>query len=168
VLKLCEDQATENLDRALLASWQAPDLLGIGVAVCDASGRLLIANQTAIDVLRAQDGLRLSSDGRICESEEGAHMVTDIVRRCAIEFRSAQKAADGCVSINIRRTSGKAPLTLLARPFRPPATRGSASMTLIILLNSTRRREEAGIGPLMRFAGSEDSVGNRTYREDLQ
>jgi hypothetical protein len=168
VLKLREEQATEKLNRALLAGWQAPDLLGIGVIVCDASRRLLIANQTALDVLHAQDGLGLSSDGRLCESDEGAHLVTNLLRCCATEPHSTQRPANGCLSVNVPRKSGKTPLFLLARPFRPPATEGPASMTLIILVSAPLATEENRIGSLLRLVGCEDSVGNRVYREGLQ
>jgi len=169
VLKLREDQSTEELNRALLAGWQAPDLLGIGVIVCDASSRLLIANKTALDILRPQDGLLLSSDGRLCGSEECAPLVTDIVRRCANEIPSTDKHANGCLSLHVRRTSGKTPITLLARPFRPPASEGPASMALVLLLNSTLLavEEEDGLAPLLRPVGV-DSVGKQVYGKGLQ
>jgi hypothetical protein len=167
VLKQREDQSTEKLNRALLAGWQAPDLLGIGVIVCDASSRLLIANQTARNILRAQDGLHLSADGRLCESDEG-HRVRDIVRRCANESPTARKPGNGCLSLSVRRTSGEAPLRLLARSFRPPTSEGATAMTLVLLLNLPLATEENGIGPLLRLVGCEDSVGHRSYREGLQ
>ena len=166
-MTLREEQSNEKLNRALLAGWQAPDLLGIGVLVCDASSRLLIANQTALDILRAQDGLQLSSDGRLCAPNEDAHQLTETVRRCASDKSSMYKTASACFALSIHRTSGKAPLTLLARPFRPPATEGPTSMTLVLLLNPPAA-EEDGIGSLLRLVGCEDSMGSRVHRDGLQ
>jgi len=168
VLRLREDQSTEGLNRALLAGWQAPDLLGIGVIVCDASSRLLIANKTALDILRLQDGLLLSSDGRLCGSEEGAQLVTDIVRRCANEIPTTEKHSNGCFSLKVRTTSGKTPITLLARPFRPPASEGTTSMALVLLLNSSLAGErDDGLAPLLRLLGL-DPLNKQMYGESLQ
>jgi hypothetical protein len=130
-------RSTANQNSALLAGWQAPDLLGIGVIVCDASSRLLIANETALDILHAQDGLRLSSDGRLCESPEGDQFLADLVQRAA-GSESAHNLAGDSISVAVRRSSGKKPLTLVVRSFRPmPVESSEQPMALVLLLEST-------------------------------
>jgi hypothetical protein len=129
--------STADQNSALLAGWQAPDLLGIGVIVCDSSSRLLIANETALDILHAQDGLQLSCDGHLCESPEGAQTLADMVRRAA-ESESARNPAGNGAPIAVRRSSGKRPLTMLVHSFRPLSVESAQSqMALVLLLESS-------------------------------
>ena len=115
-------KSTATPDRALLAGWQAPDLLGIGVVVCDARGQVLLANETAHDVLRTQDGLQLI-DGKLRESEEGASALADLVEQAASnEF---VPHAHDCLALAVRRISGGTSLTLLIRRFQPASIEGS-------------------------------------------
>jgi hypothetical protein len=155
--------------RALLAGWQAPDLLGIGVVVCDASCQMLIANQTALDILAARDGLWLNSDGRLLETDKASQILEDVVERCSRAASSADKMGRGCFSVTVRRASAQKPLTLLARPFRPAARAGSSSMTLLLLLDFPHAIEGDGIGPLLRFVTASDNWGGSLpYREGVQ
>jgi hypothetical protein len=66
MLALPEKTSTVNLADLLLAAFQGPALMGIAVMVCDASGRLLLANQIARDILTLGDGLRVDSENLIC------------------------------------------------------------------------------------------------------
>jgi hypothetical protein len=145
--KLRDHRSTADRNRALLAGWQAPDLLGIGVIVCHASGQLVIANQTAQDILHARDGLQLSADGRLCESQEGAQELADIVRQRAAQLSWVHRDASDCASIVVHRTSGKAPLTLLVRSFCPPSIANpEQSLALVLVLDSSLAGKADGIG----------------------
>ena len=167
-MKTGKDTSTEK-HRALLAGWQAPDLLGIGVVVCDASCQMLIANQTALDIMAARDGVWLNSDGRLLETDEESQILEDVVERCSSASSSAGKVGRRCFSATVRRASGLRPLTLLARPFRPSASAGSNSMTLLLLLDFPHAIEEDGIGPLMRLVTASDNWGGSLpYREGVQ
>ena len=162
-----EDNSTEK-HRALLAGWQAPDLLGIGVVVCDASCQMLIANQTALDTLGARDGLCLNSEGRLLETDEASRILVDVVGRCSRTSKAAGLPSRGCFSVKVSRTSGRTPLTLLARPFRSTATVTSSAMTLLLLLDFPHELEEDGITPLLRLVSmSENWGGSRTYHEGV-
>jgi hypothetical protein len=136
-------KSTTTPDRALLAGWQAPDLLGIGVVVCDAFGQVLLANETAHDVLRAQDGLQLV-DGKLCESEEGACALTDLVEHAA-RSESLPHAQD-CLPLAVPRISGGNPLTVLVRHFQPASVEGSGQpMALVLILNSHNQKSSGAV-----------------------
>lgn len=136
-------KSTATPDRALLAGWQAPDLLGIGVVVCDAFGQVLLANETAHDVLRAHDGLQLI-DGKLCESEEGACALADLVEHAAnSEF--APHVQDR-LPLAVRRVSGGTPLTLLVRRFQPASVEGPGRpMALVLILDSLNHKSSGAV-----------------------
>jgi hypothetical protein len=164
-VKTNEDHSPEKLDRALLAGWQAPDLLGIGVVVCDASCQMLIANQTAIDILTARDGLCLSPEGQLLATDAGVQPVADLVDRCTGPAASARGRV--CFSAKISRASGRMPLTLLARPFHSKK-KDSGAMTLLLLLDFPHAAETDGIAPLLRLLGASQSWRqNPEYREGV-
>jgi len=159
------DRSPEKLERALLAGWQAPDLLGIGVVVCDASCQMLIANQTAVDILAARDGLCLSPEGQLLATDRGVQPVADLVHRCT---GSAAASTRGRVfSAKISRASGRMPLTLLARPFRSKE-KGAGAMTLLLLLDFPHAVEADGITPLLRLLSASQSWRQSPdYREGV-
>jgi len=166
-VKSGEDISTEK-QRALLAGWQAPDLLGIGVAVCDASCRMLIANQTFLDILSTRDGLCLNSEGRLLETDEASQILTDVVKRCSRVPKRGAMPGRGCFSAKVRRTSGGTPLTLLARPFPSSTTAGPSSMTLLLLLDVAHAIEEEGVAPLLRLVSTSENWGESyNYREGV-
>lgn len=134
-------KSTATPDRALLAGWQAPDLLGIGVVVCDAFGQVLLANETAHDVLRAQDGLQLM-DGKLCESEEGAYALADLVEHAANS--EVVPHAQDCLPLAVRRISGGTPLTLLVRRFQPASVEGSGQPMALVLILDSRNQKSFG------------------------
>jgi hypothetical protein len=164
VVKSGEDISAEK-QRALLAGWQAPDLLGIGVVVCDASCQMLIANQTALDILSARDGLYLTSEGRLFETDETSQILVDVVSRCSRASNTVGMPIRGCFSVAVCRSSGRTPLTVLARPFQSAATVGSNSKILLLLLDFPHVIEDDGIRPLLRlvsaFGNWEENHSNR-------
>jgi hypothetical protein len=155
-VKTNEDHSPEKVDRALLAGWQAPDLLGIGVVVCDASCQMLIANQTAIDILAARDGLCLSPEGQLLATDARVQSVEDLVHRCTYPAGSVPARGRACFSAKISRSSGRMPLTLLARPFRS-AQQNAGAMTLLLLLDFPHTVEADGIAPLLRLLSASQS-----------
>ena len=167
-MKIRKDHSAESLDRALLAGWHAPDLLGIGVVVCDASCRMLIANQTALDILAARDGLCLNSDGQLLSTDEAVQTVADLVCRCSNGGVSARVTDRGCLSLAVHRSSGRAALTLLARPFRSTNT-GPGTMTLLLILDFPQTTSENGVSPLLRLLTTSRGLRDgHHYREGVQ
>lgn len=167
-MKTNENHSPEKLDRALLAGWQAPDLLGIGVVVCDASCQMLIANQTAIDILSARDGLCLTPGGQLLATDTGVQPVADLVHRCTSSAASASARGRVSFSAKISRASGRMPLTLLARPFRS-TKKDAGAMTLLLLLDFPHAAEADGIAPLLRLLSASQSwTQSPEYHEGVQ
>jgi hypothetical protein len=167
-VKIRKDHSAESLDRALLAGWHAPDLLGIGVVVCDASCRMLIANQTALDILAARDGLCLNSDGQLLSTDEAAQTVADLVCRCSNGSASTRVTGRGCLSLTVHRSSGRSALTLLARPFRSTNTRPEA-MTLLLILDFPQTTAKDGVAPLLHLLTTSRGLRDgHNYREGVQ
>jgi hypothetical protein len=135
--------SSATLNRALLAGWQAPDMLGIGVMVCDASCRVLIANETARRILRGRDGLHLSADGLLCEVGHGGGLFAEVVRKCAeAGTKTHQPESDSAVVI--RETVGKPEIELRVRSFRIAG--GKGTMALVVLLESNSAKPADALG----------------------
>lgn len=92
----------------LAAGFEALDLLKIGVVVCDPSGRVLTANQTAEKILDDPDGLERSADGVLVTKLEGPCVLRDAIAQTA-----APNSRDRVLAV--RRPSGKRPFTLFLR-----------------------------------------------------
>lgn len=97
------------------ASFEALDLLGIGVMVCAGSGRMLFANETADTVLITRDGIEVDSKGIIRATQACDPSLNEVIEQVA--RGSAERAGQGLdAAVAIRRASGKRALTLLVRP----------------------------------------------------
>lgn len=134
--------SSATLNRALLAGWQAPDVLGIGVMVCDASCRVLIANETARRILRGRDGLHLSPDGLLCDAGQGRGLLAEAVRKCA-EAKTQTPDSAGDSAVVIREKVGKSEIELRVRSFRVQGRQ--AAMALIVLLEPHTPADAVGI-----------------------
>lgn len=151
------DRSDASATRILLAGWQAPDLLGMGVMVCDASGRIWLANQTAQDLLKTGDGVELSLEGRVCESDRRRHKLADTIRNVALMVPTASRRENGSSAIVIRR-SRTSPLTLLISPFRGAPTRNPSQSLILLLVLGEGAAADAdicGIERLYRLTPSE-------------
>ncbi len=98
----------------LMAGFEALDLVNIGVVVADVAGRLLLANQTAEQVLDARDGISLSPRGTLRASGACEAALSALLRQFA---SPGLRAVEACGTVlAVQRSSGKRPLTLLVRP----------------------------------------------------
>jgi DNA-binding CsgD family transcriptional regulator len=122
----------------LLAGFQALDLLGIGLVVCNASGQLLVANQTAEGILDSRDGLELDSDGVLCAVRPCNPSLQEHVQRAAGVWGEIESGAND-IAVAVRRDSGRRALTLLIRTATGESTGSSQSMqagALVLILDS--------------------------------
>src|SRR5215470_1432453 len=116
---------------------------------------MLIANQTAVDILAARDGLCLSPEGQLLATDRGGQPVADLVHRCT-GSAAAASTRGRVFSAKISRASGRMPLTLLARPFRS-TKKDAGAMTLLLLLDFPHAVEADGITPLLRLLSASQS-----------
>jgi DNA-binding CsgD family transcriptional regulator len=95
------------------ASFQALDLLNIGLIVCNASGQMLFANQTAETILQSKDGLKISSDGILCATKDAGSPLREIIQEVANTISGTNGTRD--VAVAVGRGPGRRALTLLIR-----------------------------------------------------
>jgi len=113
----------------LAAGFEALDLLGIGFVVCGADGQLLVINQTAERIVKANDGLEVDSDGRLRTTVECDPPFGELLQRVA------EARGEGEVALAVRRSSAKRPLTLLLRSSKGhPQGAGSVSPAALVLI----------------------------------
>jgi DNA-binding CsgD family transcriptional regulator len=98
----------------LVAGFEALDLVNIGVVVADVSGRLLLANQVAQQVLKARDGISITPRGVLQASGACGTAFSALLRQFATPGPRGMEG--GGTVLAVRRSSGKRPLTLLVRP----------------------------------------------------
>jgi DNA-binding CsgD family transcriptional regulator len=126
------DAAVNHL---LAAGFEALALLNIGLLVCGSSGELLVANETAEQVLRAGDGLALDAEGVVCATEDSRGSLGEIIRQVAETSRTGETGS-GDRAIAVQRPSGKRALTLFVRAVNAktePPVAGKAAVLVMIL-----------------------------------
>jgi DNA-binding CsgD family transcriptional regulator len=158
-----DDCSTTNLGRVLQAGLQAPDLLGIGVILCNAFGQLLMANSTAHDLLKARDGLEINPDGLLCGYYSGGKQVSDLVRQAAKPAPAVDLPNINAV-VSVSRSSGERALTILIRSVRGTYVRGrrTAPKVLVVVLNPSLGVEvdEGELNLLYGFTSAEARLAN--------
>jgi DNA-binding CsgD family transcriptional regulator len=134
----------------LMAGFEALDLVNIGVVVADVAGRLLLANQTAEQVLDARDGISLS---------EAA--LSALLR----QFGSpGLRAVEACGTVlAVQRSSGKRPLTLLVRPVQGSQQQDLGGPRILIFILDPEfpvETAEAELRQLYGLTSTEASLAN--------
>jgi DNA-binding CsgD family transcriptional regulator len=146
----------------LSAGFEALDLLNIGLVVCSASGKLLVANQTADQILRTRDGLELDSDGIVSAIHEETESLKDLIKKVA-ESRGQERG--GCDSaFALRRAEGKRPLTLFVRAVKSktdsPVDNEAAVLIMILDSGLPVETTEAELRQLYGFTATEARLAN--------
>ena len=145
----------------LMAGFEALDLVNIGVVVADAAGRLLLANQTAEQVLEARDGIALSPRGTLRASGACEAALSALLRQFATP---GLRAVEACGTVlAVQRSSGKRPLTLLVRPVEgSPQQDVGGPRILIFILDPEFPVEtaEAELRQLYGLTSTEASLAN--------
>jgi DNA-binding CsgD family transcriptional regulator len=144
------DQTTIN--DLLASSFAALDLLTIGLAVCNISGQLLIANQTAQRILENRDGLQLDSDDVLCTTHDCSPSLSQLIQR-AVRSGLLGQGKDSDAMLSVPRAHGQRALTILVR-----AVRGAAESechanqpTALVLIVDSGCPAEAAIPELRRL-----------------
>lgn len=145
----------------LTASFAALDLLHVGVIVCGTTGQMLVANDTAQEILQLHDGLELDEDGVPSATLEKSRSLAEMIRRTAKVARSG-RTGNLETAFAIRRPSGKRPLTLFVRAVNEksenPGPQEAAA--LIMILDAALRLEtaESELRQLYGFTATEAQV----------
>lgn len=95
------------------ASFEALDLLNMGLILCSESGRLQFTNRTADETLQSRDGLEVNADGVLRATQEDAFLLTELIGQ--VVRAGADESGHTDVAVSVRRASRKRPLTVLVR-----------------------------------------------------
>lgn len=103
-----------DLDAASRAVAEVLDRLPFGVILLDGKQRLILASESARDLLERRDGLLLAHDGTVHALGDGrlAHLAAEA---CAT---GAKRGLGAGGVLQVRRPSGRRPLALLVTPLR--------------------------------------------------
>jgi DNA-binding CsgD family transcriptional regulator len=147
----------------LSAGLEALDLLNIGLIVCGASAELLVANQTAEQILQARDGLELDSDGTLSTTHDERTSLKDLVRSVARAARTPEVIHRDS-AFAVQRPAGKRPLTLFVRTVNTKNDTPSPNeaAVLVMILDSAQPVEtaEAELKQLYGFTATEARLAN--------
>jgi DNA-binding CsgD family transcriptional regulator len=153
-----------NTVRDLLsAALEALDLLNIGLMVCSSSAELLVANQTAEQILQAHDGLELDSGGTLSTTHDESTSLKDMVRSVAKTAR-AQEVVHRDSAFAVRRSAGKRPLTLFVRAVNTrsdtPTPNEPAALVMILDCAQPIETAEAELRQLYGFTATDARLAN--------
>ena len=144
------------------AGMSALEILGIGWLACDASGRLLYANETASRIFKARFGLWRTLDGRLwCHANSDPLMVA--IQKAAAG-KLARNSPDGNDTLLLQRTNQRTALTLLVRPLQQGWIIGAPSQTgaIVLILDPSLSVETtaAELSQLCGFTATEARFAN--------
>src|ERR1700693_5320598 len=77
------DPGNDRPVQLLMAGFEALDLLNIGLVVTNVSCQLLLANETAEQILDARDGLSVTASGVLRAAGAGGSALLELVRQAA-------------------------------------------------------------------------------------
>lgn len=135
IVGLMDDDPNDRPFRLLMASFEALDLVNVGLAVIDRIGHLMIANCTAEQIFADRDGLELTPSSEVRFSKHVDPSLLQLVRHIDNAFSSETATKSAFVAVT--RPSGKRPITVLVRPARGESLHAtqSAPAALMVLLD---------------------------------
>jgi DNA-binding CsgD family transcriptional regulator len=135
IVGLIDGDPNDRPFRLLMASYEALDLVNVGLAVIDRSGHLMIANCTAEQIFADRDGLELTPGGEVRFSKHVDPSLVQLVRYIDNPLSSETPTKSAFVAVT--RPSGKRPITLLVRPARAESLQATqaAPAALMVLLD---------------------------------
>jgi len=107
------DLAHATVAELIDATFEALDLLNIGLILCSESGQLQFTNRTADEVLQSRDGLEVNAHGMLQATQEDASLLSQLVDR--VVRAGADEIPRTDIAVSLRRASRKRPLTVLVR-----------------------------------------------------
>jgi len=145
----------------LMAGFEALDLVNIGVVVADVAGRLLLANQTAEQILETRDGITLSPRGTLRASGACEAALSALLRQFGTPGLRAVEASGTVLAV--QRSSGKRPLTLLVRPVEGSSQQDAGGPRILIFILDPEfpvETAEAELRQLYGLTSTEASLAN--------
>jgi DNA-binding CsgD family transcriptional regulator len=128
------DESEQGPLRLLMASFEALELLNLGVAIISGSGQLLLANQVAERILHRRDGLEVTPLGALGTVRRSTPGLRDLIEQ--VLETPASGAGTPVAVLPVQRSSGKRPLTVVIRPAKGTARasgQGNAALLVFIL-----------------------------------
>ena len=144
--------STAPIERAkvrdiLMASFEALDLINIGLIVTGAADQLLLANATAEQILKARDGLELTRSGELRASTGCCPRFLEVLHRIIQETLEGDGGTKPEV-LAVRRPSGKHPITLVVRPVNvhgsPEQSAGAGPAAVVLIMDPELSLPTAG------------------------
>jgi DNA-binding CsgD family transcriptional regulator len=136
-----DDDAADRAELAVRAVDRLIDVFDFGVLVCDAEGGVHMANQAAMAVLAARDGVALQS-GRIAIADVAARRKFLAALNATAPGQAQASAPEMPAALLVPRPSRKAAYQLIARRISMGNT-SAASLWTLILLDPARQSEVA-------------------------
>jgi len=127
LLHLSDKPPNRGAPKALTAGLEALDLLDIGVGVVNDLGRLLFANQSALQILATRDGLEVTAQGVLGALKGCCTPPLSALLQQAAHARLAGTSGPRDTALAVRRPSGKRPLTLLVRSLHGTVSKSVAT-----------------------------------------
>jgi len=143
----------------LKAGFEALDMVNVGLLVTCAAGRMLLANHTAEQILKASDGLELSPLGVVRTSLKSTPSLNALMEAVAKPGPVMRESV-----VAVRRPSGKRPLTAVVRSLdvgsRTDDPAGPATLLFLLDPEISAERVEAELRQLYGFTAAEASLAN--------
>lgn len=153
-----------NVSDLLTAGFGALDLLNIGVVVCGSSGEMLVANDTAQEILRARDGLELDAQGVLCATCQSGASLAGVIQQVARAARDGVDNNNVDSAFAVPRPSRKRALTLFVRAVNakaePPADHEAAALVMILDAALPVEATELELRQLYGFTSTEAQLAN--------
>jgi DNA-binding CsgD family transcriptional regulator len=155
-------QATSERDLTPIwnAGISALEILGIAWLVCDSSGRLLHANETASRIFKARFGLWRTFDGRLCCARDNEPLIAAIRQ---VSQGHASNPTDHSDILFLQRTNDRNALTLLVRPFRGDwVDDDNQAVAIVLILDPSLNVgvSDSELGQLCGFSPAESRIAN--------
>jgi DNA-binding CsgD family transcriptional regulator len=145
------------------AGLEALDSVDVGVVVTDESGRLMLANHVAEQILEAHDGIEVTSSGAVVIATESGFRPLRLPTRRTSQpgIRNDQSTGDS-VDV-IPRGSEKRPMTLLIRSLSPGGAHNPTDPAFLIFLLDPERPTQTtdnGLRELYEFTVTETRLAH--------
>ena len=145
-----------HLESTIGAITETLDLSSRGVLLLNADGSVLHANREAERIFRADDGLRLSRRGVMCDDSSAEKAISALVRSVA-DFTSKRAAP----AIRVPRPSGRLDYVVWSVPItkgRLPTEMAGVSTIMVIVDPVAQPASRQGLQTLFRLSAAEADI----------
>lgn len=157
------DHASARSLPLLMAGFEALDLLNIGLVVTTGTGRLLLANRLAEQILETRDGLERTPDGMFQAMKGCCAGLSTLLQQAARTANTAKQPREDAV-VAVQRPSGKRSFTLLVRAVKRAAEReikgGPSALVFILDPQLPVEAAEAELRQLFGLTSTEARLAN--------